>query len=282
MKQTPKTKKQKRFYWFSYQTARKSWRQGDQQTCSLTYLDTHRLRDGAMALRLGTSLTSACYEYGGLLLNFPSNANVAKTLRIAELPAMLSADDVVILPTRPPLDDVEEHKKKAPKRWHYRSHTDLESDVVLAMRPVFEVLSRKTVELTDGVSKQLAKCDLGFRRVTFEVNNGVGIESLDQVSKRSAQSDKWRELTVGYFLTVPCAINNARLIAAFGIGGAATLRWSDVLPALYPTASKWRSLLLSPRPRFVMASFPVPKTIGYPFASGPRKGQTTLLLDITL
>src|SRR5438270_9800584 len=82
----------------------------------------HQLRDGDAFAELSATLYPRGYQYGGLLLNLPSEKPPEP---IPVDVSFLTSSDLVVLTTRPPIDDEEEGDK------HYvrRSYTKFEQDI---------------------------------------------------------------------------------------------------------------------------------------------------------
>ena len=114
------------YYWFSYPTAPRSMRRTDQRS----HLDFHRVRDGVMVLSLAPVLHDAGYRFGGEILNFPSRLSPEAAHR--QSVPKLGPSDLLVLPTRPPLDDDPDDRRSMKP-----SNTELESGVFRAMRTVF-------------------------------------------------------------------------------------------------------------------------------------------------
>src|SRR2546428_9791180 len=108
----------KRIFRFAYHTS---------QSSDLRFR-IHQLRDGDAFVQLSTALYSKGYEYGGLLLNLPSDEPTkAPQVDVSSL----TSSDLVVLNTRPPIDDVEAEIKR-PVRVSY---TKLEDLIFAALKP---------------------------------------------------------------------------------------------------------------------------------------------------
>src|SRR6267143_479448 len=85
-------------------------------------LRLHQLRDGDAFAELSAPFYSKGYEYGGLLLNLPSEKE-------ADAPhfdvSSLTSSDLVLLNTRPPIHDIDQENKHPVRR----SYTLLERHI---------------------------------------------------------------------------------------------------------------------------------------------------------
>jgi hypothetical protein len=129
----------KRFFRFSYLTGQR----GDRR------IYPHQLRDGDACIELTPILMSLGYEYGGGLLNYePGTPDLSKELRNS-----LGPSDLLVLTTRPPLDDkpYKDKKKVIPSRYWF------EREVIFgALKPAFFTFcSRLEVDVSENVSEAL-------------------------------------------------------------------------------------------------------------------------------
>jgi len=197
----------KHFYRFSYFTAEKKDRE----------LLLHQLRDGDAALELSEPLFKSGYRYGGLLLNYPHKER-ANRREVDE--GFLHRGDLLLLTTRPPLDD----EIDQPRKPLVKSNTTLEEKVFRALRLFFQHCSRSQVILSEVVSRQLPP---GFnkRNVQFKQYGGSVYDSCDRQKHVGAAS-----LTAAYLASMPEAWpGGPGLLCAFGMGGQETLSWAHLL-----------------------------------------------------
>src|SRR5436305_12890145 len=127
-----------RFFRFSYHAPKEEDRQ----------LRPHQVRDGAAFAELTARLYSNGYDYGGLLLNYPAD-DLQQTVQIDT--SFLRPDDLLVLTTRPPLDDEKHRDHKQLKR----SHTSLEEQIFETLRRYFEICARSHIRLSRLVAEQL-------------------------------------------------------------------------------------------------------------------------------
>jgi hypothetical protein len=225
------------FYRFSYQAKREKSR-----------LLPHQVRDGAAFLELSSGLYSKGYEYGGLLLNYPSDDNPNEDnqdddcVRLVPVDtSFLKANDLLVLTTRPPMDDKAQgdHKKLR------RSCTSLEDQLFrTTLRRYFEVCARSHVKLSPRIAEQLgefsSRADIAF------FQKADALSSYKSCSRYgSLRPEKYfsQQTTAAYFLyTHKTWPGGPGLMAAFGMGGTETLVWSHMLR----TRKELAGLLYSP------------------------------------
>jgi hypothetical protein len=220
----------KHFYRFSYAVQRK----GDRR------LPPHQMRDGEAFAELSPVLTSLGYEYGGNFLNFPARHPADKT----EVDiSFLKREDILVITTRPPLNDEQEgYKKKV-----IRSHTSLEDEVFDVLTHYFTESTRTYIKLSPYLAAKLPK---GFaNRAYIEFEQYVGAK---WTARKGISDSKWEkpnppERTVGYLLQTPSFKKGIpQILAVFGMGGIETLVFA------YFLRKRFRHELELDRPRFAM------------------------------
>jgi hypothetical protein len=163
----------RRFFRFSYYTPETKAGRG---------LRLHQLRDGDAFIELAAVLHEYGHEYGKLILNFPA-PSAAPTTPVDT--SFLTASDLLVLTTRPPLHDAVRHLKHPIRR----SHTSLEDCVLTAFAAYFEVCARDQVKLAGPLA---ARCYPRLRRgvnddtATSRPQSAVGSDPLHRPD-RSAQ-----------------------------------------------------------------------------------------------
>lgn len=248
----------------------------------------NKRRDGDAFSELCPILNAANCEYGDILLNGPPPEQLQrphgkdnliqdllpKTFRINH--SFLRPSDILVLPTRPPLDD----ENKRDKKMIWRSHTDLEEKVLKTVRPIFEVSTRSNIRLSEKLAKQLksgyeTRADISFR------------QNLDPFYKayREYGSLKWVKpepppRTAAY-LVIPRkrSERHPQILCSFGMGGTETLIWAYLLRKRY-----WRELELDLNsPRFVMVEIFPEEIRPYPLTlSFADNWQVDVLLNVPL
>jgi hypothetical protein len=210
---------------------------------------------------LHCSLLLACgYRYGGTILNFPEQvaAEVTRRSNLRESQPDLRPSDLILLPTRPPLDD---DINEGSKRLILRSEQPLEKDVLRCLRAVLQKCDRETIRLADSV--RLVE-NSWLHEVHFYQSKGGNVRYYDVNGRR--QSPANRNITVGYVISVPhIQPSMPRLLAAFGAGGTETLLFSFLLRNDHKLSSTLRTIVSSKQVRLLVCTFQTPASIPYPF-----------------
>lgn len=204
----------KQFFRFSYYVPRKKGRP------SLP----HQLRDGDAALELSEVLRTQGYEYGEVLLNYPAQQE-AQAIEIDD--TFLSPADLLLLTTRPPLDDEDEPLRKTV----HRSHTTLEDKVFAALRPYFKRCNRSQIILSESLVRTLPPEVARKSNIQYRQHGGA---SYDRYT--AGPGDDWHKrpshlrLTAAYLAYTEHAWEGGpALLAAFAMGGTETLVWAHLL-----------------------------------------------------
>jgi len=252
MPQKPKSRG--RYFWFSYQ-ATPGDRRVDQKlhaknSIPLSHtLGIHMVRCGAAFAELGATIQQNGYSYGGLILNIPRHRdgdwNPTGALHDNYAGGDLSSTDLLVLPTRPPLDDDPSDVKAIS-----RSGTDLEQHVLGSLNCFFAHCNRSSVRLSDALRGKLPQDQRHMHDLDF--------------GQRGTASLLHNDKTIGFLVfqpTVPLHQKPKRpqgpaLLAAFGMGGTETLMWTNWLRL---NASELIATILGHRERyFIMAQFKAP------------------------
>ena len=185
----------------------------------------HQLRDGDAAIELMPILASLGYEYGGVFINWPKPEPPAIDTSIADFEKLqLGESDIVLLTTRPPMDDDEDGWKS-----HCASNSELERDVFAALEKCVHYCSRKEVELQKSIGRNLQEGYQNRLHIEFEV---VGQQaSYTGIYHGKAKNyEPWTEnMSAGYLIHVPLGPSKPRLLAVFGMSGTMTLLWTYLL-----------------------------------------------------
>ena len=187
-----------------------------------------QLRDGHAALFLARVLATLGYHFGGVIFNPPGKppppADPFARRQVDR--SFLRPSDLIVLTTRPPLDDLLD----GDRRYIRRSFTDLEEDVFRALRTLFEHCSRSQVTLTDAVVRNAP--EIAERQSSsFYQNWGAAFESWGARNRSERKRpEKGKYVTAVYLSYVRHAWENGpALLAAFGVGGMETLGWCHLL-----------------------------------------------------
>lgn len=188
-------------YWFAYgapSSLLKRKRSSKDGTLARIDDSLHMLRDGQAFVELQAALVPR-FRFERCLLNLPAEAY--------GLPAAdvgldhLEPESLIVLATRPPLDDGEKDRRALE-----RSHTPLEKAVLGALRPLFDECSRKAVVLSEA----LRPASTGKLR---------GVETRVYGPARA----------VGWAVGVPVAQSGVRVVAVFGLDGTQTFLWAHLV-----------------------------------------------------
>lgn len=210
-----------RFFWFSYHSPEKD----GTRTRRL-----HLLRDGIAFAELSPILQSAKFRYENALLNLPGRRStkspISPAAAVGQTWSFLTSKDLLVLPTRPPLNDDggEDQKKVA------RSYTWLEEQVFQALGArVFAKCVRSRVELAAeaGADCQYAVAEFHSRSYALY----AGYKSLK--TRFRTPTPTWQ--TAGYLIHTVLPENEhwkkgpPRLLAVFGMSGESTAVFAALL-----------------------------------------------------
>ncbi len=171
----------------------------------------HLLRDGDAALEMADILSDLGYHYGELLINHPRNGNYSDK----NYEQLFSPDDLLLMTTRPPLDDHQDNSRRKIDR----SGSSIEEKVFSTLRHYFRYCSRSQVTLTDSLLARFpASVDNRFRQ-TMKFKN-YSLASYAGPGDNTA-----------FFLVHirQCWPGGPGLLCAFGMGGPETLIWAHLL-----------------------------------------------------
>jgi hypothetical protein len=209
----------------------------------------HELRDGEAFAEIQAALHKLGFTYGGLHLNYRVEP------KRDVLPAY-DPSDVVVLTTRPPLDDDLGWDRKRIER----SYTRLEQEIFRHVRPFFQACRRTVIQLPRPVADELGSfADRAFirfgvydtkrskpRTTAGEVaSEAVYKATRNPYAKPTKQSDETTPRTAAFLLVRRLEPKGPTLIVAFGMDGVMTLVWCYLLRTRFPQFLR--------APRFVMA-----------------------------
>jgi len=222
----------RRWYRFSYHNQRKG---ADRA------LFPHQLRDGDAALFLAPVLEAQGYSYGGPIFNYPHPQQPPTTLVPVDESALgLRSDDLLLLTTRPPLDDVDDGLKARV----LRSYTTLEDKIFkYALRPHLSHCSRSQVIVAEEHARTWSAV-ANRRNLVFRLYRrgrkqadptksdlGACIEKyLPHGSTAWKKPERGSSVSAAFMVYEPHAWEGGPgLLAAFGMGGTETLVWAYFL-----------------------------------------------------
>jgi len=216
----------------------------------------HKTRDGLALVELGPLIYGAGYTYGGTILNVPEKfqQELVAEGRLRENRHQIQSADMVLLATRPALDDDE-----ADERPLLRSNYAVERAAFAALRRFFATCDRAEVILSKEVILEGRHEHL--RAVHFRQNQGGRIRFFDTPTGEIEPADP--QLTVGYLVGVPNVTpTGVRLAAVFGMGGTETLWLCHLLRTRL--ADEFHQTLTTPDPRIRLIAFSVPDYAPFP------------------
>ena len=196
-----------------------------------------KIRDGAAFSEVTAPLAKLGYEYGQMIYNPPFQSGMRGGLG-AENYRFIKPTHVIVLTTRPPLDDVTHGDKKLvqPSRSH------LEKQVFAECRKYFAVSSRSHVQLTPAAGANFEKAELVFHQ--HKSARLKYYKRLDEFRGRCVS--KKANVSLGFFLcTKAIPEYGCGLLTSFGMGSRETLIWNRIVRTRFP---EWVN-----RPAFIVA-----------------------------
>jgi hypothetical protein len=198
-------------------------------------LRPHQLRDGDAFAELLAALTSLGHEYGGLIINHPTipSSGADDSLRHVQ---HLDEHDLLVLTTRPPLND---SPSKDPK--HVKSsHTKLEGKLFAAIRDYVVLSTRDQIQLHPDEAVCLKKRFENRADTEFFVKGHARLGRFEASYKGSGAGDKTYAgyepniTTAGYLVytspvQLPGRKTGPRLLASFGMSGTISLVFAHFL-----------------------------------------------------
>ena len=185
-----------------------------------------KIRDGAAFGEVTAPLRKIGYEYGHIIFNPPYNPRKRMDLG-KERFRFIKPEDLIVLTTRPPLDDSRHGDKKLVRQ--SRSH--LEEQIFAECRKFLGVCARSHVQLAKTVGANFKKADLVFHQhksARLKYYKGLNEFRPKNVPKKS-------DIAIGFFLrtkTIP--EYGCGLLASFGMGGRETLIWNRIVRTRFP------------------------------------------------
>jgi hypothetical protein len=214
---------------------------------------THQLREGQAMVELLPRLLDR-HTYGGVLLN-PDPNRVPPAGQVVVDTQKLKSSDLIVLLTRPPLDDAATEGRLKISR----SHTWLEEKAVFpALRCFFTHVSRAQVMLQQSLARHIKE---GPHRgnMEFHVNRSCALRGFLLPDQTLNPVPKVPRTTMAFACMMPeiwkpdrkkKLLNGPKLLTAFSMGGVATLAWARKLGR--GTGDELQYLLEGQKPRFIM------------------------------
>jgi len=166
------------------------------------------------------------YEYGHFIFNPPFNPR--KSVEVGkEHFHFIRPDDLIVLATRPPLDDPKHGDRKLVRQ----SRTHLEKQIFAEFRKYLAVCARSHVRLTEAVGAKFKQADLVFHQ-----HKSARLKYYMRLDEfRPKLVPKNSDIAIGFFLrtkTIP--EYGCSLLASFGMGGRETLIWNHIVRTRFP------------------------------------------------
>jgi hypothetical protein len=163
---------------------------------------------------------------------------------------VLRSRDILLVTTRPPLDDDPEYAKKTIDR----SSSALERNVFAGLRRILQNCARDHVKLTDDARQALrARGGVPYGDAAFESYEGARWKGASASDRRTDT-----EQTLGYLLAVPeIWPRGPKALAVFALGGTETLIWAYLLATRHRDVLK--KSIDSRRLNFAIGDFTWPK-----------------------
>ena len=209
-------------------------------------------RDVAAAMELQSALVERGFMPGESILNpLPYKAAEREELLQVDMESV-GSEDLILLTTRPPIDDVRQGDRKQVRR----GFTDLEHCVFTACRPFIAKSSRSHIILEDAMSRHLQQGFGGLAEMVFsQKHEGARFQRLNSHDGKGWQRQPGPPATAAFLLHVGSLWDGGPgLLCAFGMDGIATLGWAYLLRHRLPDKLEG--------PRFLVARLglrPVPR-----------------------
>lgn len=184
-----------------------------------------RTRDAEAALALQPALHLRGYHYAGPIFNYPPDKPNPRE-PVAFDDSFLRPCDLLVLTTRPPLDDLIDGVRGLIPR----SHTTLEARVFACMRRHLVHCSRARVTVAELHTRDCAEiAKLG--NIQFRQKSGAAIDAvLGHNDGRWQRGKREEPVTVAYLIHERQAwASGPGLLASFGMSGVDTLGWNAIL-----------------------------------------------------
>ena len=188
-------------------------------------------RDADAALALQPALCARGFRFAGPILNYPAKEQHHPKAPIVFDDSFLQPSDLLVLVTRPPLDDMVDGVRGRIQR----SGTTLETKVLACLRRHLAHCSRARVRVADTharASEEVAQ----LSNIQFRQKRGAAIDAvLAHASGRWQRGLGAAPTTVAYLIYEQQAwANGCGVLASFGLSGTDTLAWNTILAAKYP------------------------------------------------
>lgn len=185
-----------------------------------------RMRDLEAAMTLAFALQRHGFGHPTMIYNYPDAGPGPYPSDLGRF----AQDDLIVITTRPPLDDAEVGNRRVVDR----SYTALEYALFDALRGTFCTCARPEIVLAPAI----ASMDDAFksrRSFLFHQNGGAMLGAYGDPDTQEYTYPKGDErVTAAFLVYVPHAWpGGPGLLVAFGLGGTETLVWAHQLATTY-------------------------------------------------
>jgi hypothetical protein len=221
-----------------------------------TPLQIQHLRDGATFSEISVILQNEGFTYGSTIFNWPLQETREPGKSVDT--TFIKSNDLIVLTTRPPLDDANAQNKKQVKK----SDTQLENNIFENLRQFLKVCDREHVRLAETWADKLSARFSNRAEIIFKQNGGAEIQGYKKyhdshILKKKNPQNK----TMFYIINIPQLWDNGPgLFCSFGMRGQEALIGAYLLRTKY-----WNRLDFSfDSPRMAMLEITLGEIPFYP------------------
>ena len=180
-----------------------------------------KIRDGAAFSELSAPLAKLGYEYGNILFNSPFDPKKDKKLGPEHF-KFIKPNDLIVLTTRPPLDDHKHGDKKICSRATRIWKNKFSQNVGNISRFVRAPMSKSRQQWAQSLKRPI---------LHFYQHKGARLKSfMRRVNFAHEKTPKDSENAICFFLRTPSIpVYGCGLLACFGMGGWETLIWNRIV-----------------------------------------------------
>lgn len=218
----------------------------------------HMLRDGN-SFNFVSSCVAREFTDCGIILNLPPGVYKKEGPDFGPLPP-IKHDDLLVLATRPPIDDDEDDRRSISE-----SASEIEEAIFKELKKVFEYCSRKTVLLSEAFMEDLDASSRKYATVQFNVNKNAYWNRHSSIRS----GDRWKRFhklgklqaaanprkTLGYLVYIPEIPfgENPSLLTSFGMNGTSNLLWNFAVKTHF--CDEVRTIIRAGRPHILVGEF---------------------------
>jgi hypothetical protein len=186
-----------------------------------------QVRDGMAFMELTAPLPRLDWTFGTTIHNYQDQRLPAEHF------AFLQPDDIVVMATRPPLNDRNEDRRKI-----RRSDNHLEQMIFKQLKYFFDHITRYNVSLSKEMANMLSPKEAHTAELEFHANSdGIVTEARAHGSRHRHPIKGAREWCFGYFLHCgPLEHYGSNLMVSFAVSGNENLLFNRLIRTRY---SEW-------------------------------------------